>query len=158
MQVNSYEFWDTVRQLLQDVDDTFRESDFFNATIAAERNEKPDIAKSFPGIKVGDNLYSCRNLQEGVETFVVVAVDNEGFVRVINFQKYGLVLLNWGENFHYRTPEESLKCCAEREIKLHKPCLDRAEYVLKEIKNGNITYVMNGVELSSENKVTEVKN
>lgn len=98
---------------------------------------RPGNAKRFPDAKVGDILYSCEDLEEGVRKDAIVRLEDGGFVRTVPAEPDSTEsFMSWGLDRQFASEAEALEAEARRDIDYHNPRLQRALRVLSAVQSG----------------------
>jgi hypothetical protein len=124
-----------------------------DSDILKKDRQKPENAKVFPEAKVGDILYMCWEFNEGIERYVVVALAEDGFVRVVSADQnsYAYEVVSWGWNDMYVTEAEAVKALAINDNEYYTPRVNRSRAILKAVEAGDdLAFVRDGVQLTEE--------
>lgn len=116
---------------------------------------KPSNAKQFPGAKVGDVLYCCTDLEEGIGKDVVISVDAEDCVvvayeipadRLEAFSSRHWIY--YATESYFATEAEALAHQAREDLAWHKPRYELAKRALKCAESGaDLSEFRDGVEI-----------
>ncbi len=109
----------------------------------------PSNAKKFCGKNVGDFLYSCHELDDGVAKCAIAYVEGE-YVRVAFLE--GIFYRSghyqgWATESYFESSAEALKFAALKDVEYHEPLLAYAKKVLAAIDaNDDLSEFENGKE------------
>ena len=97
----------------------------------------PDNAQKFPGVRIGDILYYCDDIETGLVAFVVVAVvDDHARVVAADRETYHGYSFLWADGEMFRSPGEAITWRAKEDIDYHGKQLRLAERALAAVKGG----------------------
>jgi hypothetical protein len=149
-----------VRRLNQVASAFARDEEAFKNKLWNEKyDERPEYAIPFPGAKIGDILYSCEDLEDGVGRDVVVEVCKGDYVLTVSADlgdttDAGLQVrrpVSWGSKYNNRTRELALKYAAEHDIEYHGKRHKLALRVVEAIHKGeDLTEFIAGVDVDED--------
>lgn len=109
--------------------------------------KKPKDAKKFPGMEIGQLLFSMSGTDEGMGRSIIVGKDEDYVVIVREWNDYGF-WPHWATDDYFGTPEEVLRHQAEEEIKWHRPRLELCQRAIRVLdEGGDISEFVAGVDL-----------
>lgn len=115
---------------------------------------RPDGAKAFPGIKIGDILYGDWSIEDGVSRYVVVSVQEGDFCQIVMVDPWSpKIRAYWVEVDAglFRTEAEAIREGVTNIIKYHKLRLQFAERALRAVETGeDLTPFVNGMGYEDE--------
>lgn len=115
--------------------------------------QRPENAKTFAEAKVGDILYGYWELTEGIDRYIVVALAEDDYVRVVGADqsKYTHERVTWGWDGLYATEAEAAKALATTDYQYYAPRAQLARALLKAVEAGDdLAFVRDGVQLPKE--------
>src|SRR5262245_2687437 len=104
-----------------------------------EADAIPKWAAPLPWAKVGDVLYSCGDLSEGIGAYVVLHKDDKGILRlarVLDDYPGGRVYLHWSQEDYHPTRALAAAAGARSDMRYSVPRTRRAQQVLEAIERG----------------------
>lgn len=108
-------------------------------------------AATFPDAVLGQLLYCCDELEDGVSTVVVVGKNAAGNVLVIDSDPTQGVRPRWATGDYFVTVAGALKNRADEDVIYHRPKLELATRVLAAVESGaDLTEFEEGVGSGSE--------
>ncbi|MDE2101301.1 MAG: hypothetical protein KGL39_28905 [Patescibacteria group bacterium] len=109
---------------------------------------RPDDVKAFPGIKLGDKLYGCNDLETGVWEVMVVGFDPDGFPLIVSFGAIVGEQVGWATGDYFPTVAEAIADQAKHDVDWHGPRLKLAQEALEAVRTGgDLQKFIDGVEL-----------
>ncbi len=124
--------------------------------------EIPDDAAVFPAKKIGEFLYTCDGIEEGVRTHVIVCKDDAGHCLIVtigDFDKFlkhsGWRSLSFAYSDAYATIEEAIQAQARHSEQYYEKRAAAAKAALQAIANGDcLDRFVEGIEFEDEEEAT----
>jgi len=108
-----------------------------------ELGKPPSNAVAYPDIKIGDYLYSCYNLELGIDEYVVISKNTQGQCLVcdtgLDVGQDTRYAIRWALKSCFRSKNEALRTAAKDDVEYHKPRLEMAERLLAALDAGEDT-------------------
>ena len=115
----------------------------------------PEHAVIIPGLKVGDVLYECDEMEYGVCTSIVVSVEPTGHARIVYSSSRpndsGQVCVHWVDKTYFTTAKDALRLAAENDLAWHEPRAAWARECLAALNAGeDIDKFIDGMDVPAE--------
>lgn len=98
--------------------------------------KRPANAVTFADVQIGDSLYYCGDLEEGVCRYIVFAKDAEGYVQLIaahSESEKSTPQVVWGHDDNFRTEKEAVEFLAKKDWKFFEKGFRKCNAVLAAI-------------------------
>jgi hypothetical protein len=98
-----------------------------------------EYAKRFPGVKIGDFLYCCEGIDDGIVRMIVIHVDDEERAVVVCAgvaPECGRIHITWASNWYFASEAEALLRAVRTEMDYHESRMQRIRLAINAAENG----------------------